>query len=622
MRGIKRVRRSVLGALALMTGAVLWGCSGNDAGVGADGGDGNWPGNCQPQLYLVSAQHVIVPMGMSAELKVRYACGGTPLPGSLVGFAIEGEAKGSALSSSNVQTDAEGVATVTLLAGNAPTSFEVHVSAEHAQTLVIDVDVSSPTNGTIVVFMKYGGQIAFNEFKAYLFEGRDCTAIDPFAVTGAMREAPAVAALSATPTFTEVPARTNYTVAVVAKQQGKVLGYGCTPGLIVNGGQTTNADVTINDIPITYQGVYLLDNHFDMAGTLPPDVANIVHIFDEMSDDHEVEGSVAKDQWGIDPAAFLLDFVYRQFCKWECTNANPSWDDCTPGTHPTGDLKETYRRLQGKTAFMNWSGCQPRVTALCGILDPFWGVTQFVQQQVQATIPAELINISEVVGDIARAIDKMHVTSTLSLVDVRPGRQGNFTHTLKTMLLDLHDLNGTVHHYEVDLAAAGVGNLSYSGNTTTQNDELLIPEHTFLLKFGLLFQYIYKNYLLPLLGCQPPNNTTACLFGKIVNCQDVGQWLYDGCTDMFGVGICPVSASDFASYCTAGLTVAGTYVDATMATWISDETRFTLQGSASAGTLNDHREALTLKDGVWHGRWDVQSGQGKPFPGTFTGTRQ
>jgi hypothetical protein len=630
--------RSAMSKLSLVLGLVAClglaeaGCAGaqqNGAvpGGGEDGG-GPPPGCTQPQLYLLSNQDVVLQSGSSKELKVRFACTDDPYAGVAINYEIVGDGSGSALSSASAQTDGDGVAAVTLYAGAVSAAFEVKVSTAGTTPVTFDVTVNSANAGNVIVSMSYTGPLAYNELKAYLFNGTACAAIDPFAITGAMQDAPAVAVVSANPKFSNVPAGHGYTVAVVAKKQGELLGFGCTPSLTVTAGQNTDADVTIFDLPIVFTGVYDLDNHFDMTGLLPPTVDGIVHIFDELSDDHYVEGNAALDQWGVDPAAFMLDFVYREFCKWECTNASATFDNCTPGAHPSGDLKETYRGLQGKTPFMSWDGDQPRYTFLCGMLDPTWGMTQWVQNNVQAQIPPQAINILDSIGDVARAIDKMHVKSTLNLDGGRYDRLGNFTHTLDTMVVDLHDLSGTLHTFEVDLAAAGVGTVSYSGNAAVLHDQLQIPPHSFQLKFGKLVQYIYQAYLLPLLGCSAPNNTTACLFNKLVSCTSVGTWLHDSCDSVVdsitgGLLACPISAASFAGFCSTGLTVAGNYIDTNMSQWIGGETQFSLEGTAQADQLNGHRVATSLKNGVWTGKWtDANAGTNATFPGTFTGVHE
>jgi hypothetical protein len=222
----------------------------------------------------------------------------------------------------------------------------------------------------------------------------------------------------------------------------------------------------------------------------------------------------------------------------------------------------------------------------------------------------------------------MHVKSRLDLNNIRADRQADFTHTLQTMYVDLHDFGGTLHSFEVDLQAAGVGTLSYSGNTSVVADDLQIPSHTFSLKFGKLVQYIYQSYLLPLLGCAAPHNNTACLFQQLVDCTSVGSWLHQSCDSVVdaltgGFLACPISETAFANFCGTGLQVAGAYIDTNMASWIGGDTQFTLEGTAEADQLDAHRVAATLKNGVWAGHWaDSGNGANASFPGTFTGVRQ
>jgi len=606
--------------MPLLLALTLAACGKGTGANTTDGGDGG--GVCtNAGLFLVSPQAVTLSAQATAELKVRYACDSVPYPGQLVSFEIVGDPKGSTLASAAVQTDAEGVAVGTLTAGTQAASFQVKASVPGATPLTFSITVNTENVGTIVVTMHYGGTNVFTEYKAYLFQNKLCTTLDPFAISGALQEAAPVAALSAKPQFVSVPVGSNYTVAVVAKKNTEILGFGCTQPVAVVAAAKTDVDVTINDIPITFNGTYLLDNKFDFAGLLPPTVGNIVHIFDEMTDDHELQGSAAKDEWGIDPAAFLLDLVYRQICHWECGNPNPDFDNCTnPGFHPYGDLKLIYVK-----DFKSWDGAQPIAWGMCGILDESWGVNQWMQQQVQdfieSNVPGIVLRILDMIGDLARAIDKAHITSRLILNDIRPGRQGNFQHDLLTMLVDLHDLQGTLHQYTVDLAQAGVGTLSYSGNTTVVNDKLQIPEHTFQIKFGKLVKYIYLHGLLPLLGY----SSTAQMLQDWVNCTAVGNWLYQEIVNAYGSS--PLSATQIAGYCQTGLTLGGNYIDSSMDTWINETTQFTLQGVAAAGAIDSHRIATQL-DGVpptseegWVGHWQEGSQSGT-FTGTFTGTRQ
>jgi hypothetical protein len=602
-----------VGTLALLA-MVVGACGGSAATIG-DGGQQDGPGYCdQPGLFLVSPQAITLSAQAQQELKVRYACGDQTYAGVVVNYAVVGDGKGSVLSSASAQTASDGVASVTLTAGTQSATFQVTASTPDTAPVTFSITVNTDNVGTISVTMTYGGAIVYTEYTAYLFDGVACTAVDPFSPAGAVQVAAPVGVISAKPQFVSVPAGTNhsYTVAVVAKKATEILGFGCTPAITVTAGAKTDTTVAIEDIPITFSGTYVLDNHFDFADLLPPSVENIVDIFDEMTDDDDVNGNATTQDFGIDPAAFLLDFVYRQICHWQC-NSGETFDTCSQINHGWGDQKLIYTE-----DFKTWSGNKPRFTGACGILDESWGANQYVQTQVQnlivSYVPDVILRVLTMIGDLARAINKAHIKSHLILSDIRPGRQGNFSHELKTMMVDLHDLAGTLHSYEVDLASAGVGTISYTGNTTVLNDKLQIPSHTFQLKFGKLVQYIYLNYLLPMLGY----TSTADMFKDWVNCASVGTWL-DAKLNEF-IGISP-GATTLAGYCTTGLEAGGAWVENSMANWISAETQFTLTGECSADQIDAHRVATSLKDGTWDGHWS-EGGAQADFTGTFTGIRQ
>ena len=617
----------VTGTLAVL-GMLVAAC---DSGTGAntgDGGQNDGPPNCtQPGLFLVSPQAVTLSAQATTELKVRYACDSVPYAGMLVSYEIVGDGKGSTLAAASVQTDADGVAAASLTSGTQSATFEVKASAAGASPLTFSITVNTADVGTIVVHMIYAGTPTYTEYRPYLFQNTQCAAINEFAITGAVQEAQAVGSITATPQFVNVPKATNYTVAVVAKTGANVLGFGCTTPVAVNAGAKTDVDVTISNIPIRYDGVYKLDNKFDMTGLLPPSVGGVIHIFDEMTDDHEIDGNAGNDQWGVDPAAFLLDFVWRQTCHWQCLSGD-TYDSCadTQTNHEWGDLKLIYTQ-----DFTSWNLNKPRFFGGCGILDDTaWPLQKWAQNQLQGLLPAGVVNILNIAGDLSRAVDKMHVKSTLTLNDIRPGRQGNFTHVLDTMVVLLHNLAGTETEYQFDMAAMGVGTLTYSGNTTVVNDKLQIPSHEFTLKFGKLVQYIYLHGVLPLLGY----SSTGEMFQAWINCATVGTWIHDQLEDsLFGVSPEPATLE---GYCDAGLLAAGNFIDNSIPNWIDADTTFTLEGYAEAKTVDAQRVATELNgvfpdfpppppaaaDPGWRGHWTEGSANSDTFYGNFTGLRQ
>ncbi|HEY3357629.1 MAG TPA: hypothetical protein VGQ83_30535 [Polyangia bacterium] len=596
-------------ALALVAG----GCGGDAANVppGSDGGhqqQDSAPLDCVPALFVVSQQAVTIQTGTSADLTVRYTCDGVIKENVSIAFAIQGTAGGSQLSAMSSPTNGAGEATITVTGGTTAGHFQVQASAPSASPISFDVTVTTDPVGAILVKMTYGGTKTFNEFKAYLYQNKTCGDLDAFALATALQVSAPQAVVSAEPKFQGVNVGANYAVAVTAKNGANLLGFGCVNSLAVTSGQTTNANVTISDLPVTYNGTYLLDNHFDLTGVLPPSVGTVVHMFDELTDDHEISqpSLPANKKYGEDPYAFVLDIIYRQFCKWECTSGD--FDTCTPVNHPTGDLTDLYTQN-----FQSWSGAQPYFYGMCGALELGHGLIQQQMYNWVTNLGSNAVNtvlaIANIGGDLARAIDKMHIKSKLTLSDVRPGRNSNFTHELKTFVLDLHGLDGVAHTYEVDLVAAGMGTQSYSGSTTVVSDKLQIPVHTFQLKLGMLLQYVYLHFLLPALGYA----NSAEMLASFIDCVKVGDWLYQQ------IGF--VQASQFKSWCDAGLTAAGGLIDSNFNKVTSAVTAFTLQGSADPDQIDDHRVATSLKNGVWNGSWS-ENGTSHTFAGTFTGVKQ
>ncbi len=612
---------SLVGIVAFLAA----GCGDDAPGGGNNNANSNANINqdCLPQMSIQGANQIDLMINAEVDLTVLVQdCNGDAIPGAVVSYDLGGNNGGAALSVMSSVTGSDGLASTTLTAGGSDADFTITASTPGASDVTWTVKVTTDPIGLIVVNMTYGGQKVFDKFESYLFQNHACGSLDPFNIQGAVMGAAPVTTISAHPQFPGVPEGSNYSVAVVASFQGEVLSWGCVDALNVSPGQITDADVTIDDIPVTFNGLYYLDNHFDMTNALPPSVSTILHIFDEMTDDHSLDGDSANNEYGLDPAAFLLDFIFRQFCKWECL---PGENDtnCSEINHDSGDLEALYQH-----PFNTWSGAQPVFTGSCGILTTGIGsvgtppqahkwAQQEIQDLIDTWVPDLALNILQMVGDLSRVFTQMHIHSELTVDDIDISKQGNFLHELKTLEIELTDWNGTAHTYQIDLEQAGMSNVSYSGSTTASDITLTIPPHDFQLEFGKLLQYVYLNYMLPLLGytstadmlwhdSSDPNDT------GLIDCGPVGQWLHDT------IGF--FDASEYENYCGIGLTAAGDFIDNSMADWVDVTATLTLQGTADAGDLDDQRVALTLVDGEWNGTM-AEGTWSAPFTGTFTGTK-
>jgi len=408
--------RSVLGTLAVVMVVALGLAGCPDSATGSDSNNTNTNTNtnvnsntntndqCPRQLAFDGSSVVYVQLGLSKGLRVRYEdCDARAVPDVQVAFEIVGDAAGSQLSALTAQTGSDGIATVILTGGGTDTTFQVTATAPEGSVRTFEVIVTGSAIGLITAEMSYSGVEPFNAFTAYLFQGVGCGDLTPFNLPTAYLVAAPVTHLSDRPGFINVPVGAGYAVAVVAEVDGSTLGFGCANNLEVVFGEETIAPVALGDIPVQFNGVYDLDNHFDLTGTMPPSVATVVSLFDEMTDDNDVNGNPATQDFGQDPAAFLLDFVYRQFCCWEAMGSNPDWSSCTAQTyqHDAGDLSAIY--LQD---FQSWDGAQPRAWGLCGALE--MGTNETLQNEVQtmilAALPDAALRITNIAGDLARAI--------------------------------------------------------------------------------------------------------------------------------------------------------------------------------------------------------------------------
>ena len=586
---------------------------------GADNSD-----SCRASLNIVSGQNPTVAVGQSIELTVRYAdCFGEPVANINISFDVSGDAIDTRLSARTTPTDATGEATITVDAGFAGTRFFVEASAVGANPVTFQVEVLPTPTGSIEVRMTYSGEQLHDTFDVSLHDG-DCESIDPYSDDDTPVATATVTGITHRPTFTGVPVGSTYAVTVQAIVGTEVLGSDCVDPVTVSGGQTTMVDITVRDLPVVFSGVFTLDNDLDLAEALPPSISTTLHIFDEMTDDYDLYGDPATENFGLDPAAFLLDFIYREFCCWEADPGN-TFAECREQseTHPTGDLSQLYIE-----DFQFWNGAQPDIDGACGVLEEnniitnTLGYTSLdVQQQVQdlitSSVPEAGMRILQLGGDLSRAFTEMQIVSELTVLDVAEHKDGNFTHELKTMIVEIHDLDGVLHTTEFELAAAGLTSLTHSGVTSVVDNRLQIPEHSFRLDFGKLLLYVYSSVMLPLLECDAdwdgvhePCTSTTDLFGTWLNCEDVGSWL----GQLIGV------PADFSVLCDWGLVAAGAYVDSEIQAAVDAETIITLSGECEASSLDQRRQAMTLENGVWDGTLTEHT-YTADFTGAFNGIR-
>ena len=460
--------------------------------------------------------------------------------------------------------------------------------------------------GQLDVSVLYTGPMVLTELVAYLHPNVPCTGT-PLSPAAAELTSAAASSRAEPLVLGPVTGGGPHTVAVRATGPGGVVRDGCTAGVTLTAAHTP-VQVVLTDGPAAfYQGTYEILSELQLTGELPPSVGAVVTNLDEMSDDHDLANEdPTNGQYGEDPAAFLLDFVYRQFCCWEATGSDPDWETCTAqaATHPTGDLSAIY--LQD---FTTWPGAQPRVTGVCGALG--LGVNGLLQQQVldllESSAPGLATLLATLPVDLAESLRHMTLRSRLTLGKVTETLAATFTHTLLALRVTLHDTQGAPHTVELSLAGEGITALPQQGKATLVEGRLTIPQHGFQLRLGKLLRRIYTEALLPVLGYA----TTEAMLATWVDCAALGAKAEDLIPD---AGF--LDASDYEGYCQKGLEAAAKYILDTIEQTADATTALTLEGAAGPGITRTDGRVTTLLDGVWSGSW-AEAGQQGQFFGTF-----
>jgi len=558
----------------------------------------------------------------TTDLRVRYEIDGEiggGIEGATITWEILGSASGSSLAATTSVTDAAGEATMRLTSGSEDTTFRVRASASDGMSAEFMVAVDDDPAGGILVSLRYDGERDFDAFETYLYEGESCGSIDPERPPTALQAAPVVRDISAEPAFAGVAPGSSYAVAVIARIGSDAEGFGCTSGVIVDAGRQSGVTVEIDDLsdtPPDFQilGTYELDSQLDLGGTLPPSIQSAIDVIAEISDDDDIDGNAATEDWGVDPGAFLVDAVARTaLCKWTCMSGD-TFSSCEPTDHAFGDLSAVYTdrdsidsanrdsSIARGIEFLGYTGCDV-------VLDFHVEAQTAINDQIASVAPDAVLHFTGLIGDLARSINDARIRSRLS---VRENEElgAPITHELLQMIVTLRDLSGgDPVEYEIDLREAGFDSVSTDATAIITEDEIELPAHSFTLSYGALIEYLYENALLPALGY----SSTAELLASWIDCAALGVWLAD---NLEGI---PLDADDYEGYCDAGLAAGAVYLDDSIGDLVPGSGTLTLMGAATGTTPNASNVATMLEDGVWAGSWG-EMGMSGDIDGTFVGT--
>jgi hypothetical protein len=254
------------------------------------------------RLELVSARGLRLDAGDETRIEVRLVnADDRPVAGEPVAFALVGRARDASLAELAVTTDADGVASNRLMAGQMVATFRVRASAEGADDVYVDVASSDAGFGALVVDATYAGGRAVAQrmltAQADAKCGDDPIEGDPTLTLTDADEA----------TFQALPADTTYAVTGVATgADGTVLASSCVDGVEVEADRDVRTHVVWDDEPLRPVGTFELEADldttapaaslaqslawageglvFDVAGVASADAADAAFLLDSLDD--------------------------------------------------------------------------------------------------------------------------------------------------------------------------------------------------------------------------------------------------------------------------------------------------------------------------------------------------
>ena len=269
--------------------------AGNDAGNG-DAGNGDAGVTGRARLVLLTEEEPTVSYSERVAIRVQYLNrNNNPVSGTL-SFETSGSLEGTSLSATNAQTDANGIASVDIIAGDELADFDVTISVngnDSVNPVSVRVRVQPKDTSDYLVRVNYDGPVELNEVEVTLFEAdTDCDELErlaegnPSSDTASMTLELRPAADGSVPDRTfDAPRSLEFTYAVARgegqDENGNGVGYfatfGCTDGLEVPDGGTAIVEIDLENLWPAVAGTYRIQTEMNMLNAIPDDAEDIVN---------------------------------------------------------------------------------------------------------------------------------------------------------------------------------------------------------------------------------------------------------------------------------------------------------------------------------------------------------
>lgn len=543
-----------------------------------------------PTIILVPAGETerVVNIGGSIELGVLlFDEMGDPVPQFRVSFEmVDDDTADAQLSAVNALTDETGLARVDLMSGSVVQDLTVRVGSRASRSIEFLVHVVELPTGGFEVQLDYAGPIRLGPTEIYLVEDA-AWCDDP-----GYLYPPENILLS---TIVDNPAQTADFAPLVSGQRLSILvrsrhaetlvlaAGGCSGDVTVPDDETRRVVVPVLLLPLNATGTYAVDNHFDFTdaipGTLGDVVSALVQFFGDANHEREVASLIfdAVEALAREAAGIIGGLVVELVRGWVEDDLN--------------DIVNQYIDNDG----------------------PEWLRSFF-------TIGSDLISI----------VSNQEVVSRIRIS--KPRADGTFDGSQNWIGLAFYwrldcDENSPPdcgrHAFTMEQLAAGLEGVDlvfgqFTGRIHSY-DQGIFNRHVLDLQYGRLILFVLNNVVLPRIA-DGANNITDALH-NLANCPAFASGITGGRSHLRLGGINIVSRDRIEGWCTTTMDIVGDVANSILGR-LRIDTHMSLEGNVVFVEESDDLLVDGMVDGQWRGIIRTADGEGPPFEGDFSGTRQ
>jgi hypothetical protein len=518
----------------------------------------------------VPAQDCLVDLSTTnaQDLQVQLVdADGAPVVDALISFEGQLEGTGLTLGSTNVYTNADGIATTSIQSGTdagQTGTVTASTSNELVGTVKWLIAVNSKDSSSYRVNFEHSGASQIKPIDVRLFA--DSVTCDDLAAnpsqTAEFERQGIVDSAGVFPTvvFPNIANGNSYTVAAWGKfldNNDVEVAYGCTDGNdpVLNG---TPVDVTVtlvDHIP-TITGEYAITHDFDLTGALPDNVRTVVDLIGRLT---------------TDPGSFVVgcpDNDSEQTCTSDNSCGNPDKicaenGRCTDRDCPAGTVGIAQLILDLLPAGNVKDSINDFLTSSFGSSVARDLITNVFDNWLNDSAPSWFSSTVNITADIYETLRRFRVTGVIRILEAPQVAIDETTGDVVGVLppdagYQLWDSfifywsqgcedapNPDFCAQRQPLSAADLGIEAVAGNftgTVFGSNKLQINQHTLSLNYGALLVAVIERFVLPAIfgnNCGDSGNL-ACdslelALQEMISCTDVAEFAGDQGSTLYNI---------------------------------------------------------------------------------------